>query len=125
MKVLLSLVLVASLAATSYVWAMPSAGFHEVNGEVFDDWQICRTRLFGDDGFYQLSETTFRPVIAFESLGENSNLACNLGEQFADKYSDEAQRAEEIFYFVRDRVRYTPDTDQFKRDEFAQNADVR
>ena len=90
---------------------------------MFDDWQVCRTRVFGDDGFYQLSETTFRPVIAFESLGKNTDKAYNLGEQFASKYSNEVERAEKIFYFVRDRVRYTPDIDQFKQDEFAQNAD--
>ncbi|MFC2002848.1 hypothetical protein ACFLV4_02735 [Chloroflexota bacterium] len=123
LKVLLSLVLVTGLATTGYVWAMPSSGFHEINGEVFDDWQVCRTRVFGDDGFYQLSKTTFRPVIAFESLGENTDKAYSLGEQFASKYQGKIQRAEEIFYFVRDRVRYTPDIDQFKHAEFAQNAD--
>jgi len=124
-KVLPSLifVLVTGLAATGYVSATPSAGFHEINGEMFDDWQVCRTRAFGEDGFYQISETTFRPVIAFESLGENASLAYNLGEQFVHKYPDEVQRAEEIFYFVRDRVEYTPDIDQFKADEFALNAD--
>ncbi len=120
---LLALVLVAGLAASDYVLATPSAGFYEIDGEMFDDWQICRTRASGDDGFYQISEKTFRPVIAFESLGENSGLAYNLGEQFADQYPDEAQRAEEIFYFVRDRVQYIPDIDQFDYDEFAQNAD--
>jgi len=119
----LALVLVAGLAASDYVLATPSAGFYEIDGEMFDDWQICRTRAFGDDGFYQVSETTFRPVIAFESLGENAGLAYNLGEQFATQYPDEAQRAEEIFHFVRDRVKYTPDIDQFDHDEFAQNAD--
>ncbi|MFC2066328.1 transglutaminase domain-containing protein [Chloroflexota bacterium] len=123
LKVLLSMVAVASLIATGHAWATPSTGFREIDGEMFDDWQISRTRVFGDDGFYQVSETTFRPVIAFESLGENAALAYNLGRQFADKYPDETQRAEKIFYFVRDRVRYTPDIDQFKRDEFALNAD--
>jgi len=102
---------------------MPSSGFQEINGEMFDDWQICRTRVQGEDGFYQVSETTFRPVIVFESLGENAGLACRSGRQFAEKYSDEMRRAEEIFYFVRDRVQYTPDTDQFQLDEFAVNAD--
>jgi hypothetical protein len=121
--VLLSLALLAGLAATGYAWATPSTGFHEVNGELFDDWQVCRTRVFGDDGFYQVSETTFRPVIAFESLGENADLAYNLGEQFAAKYPDEVPRAEKIFQFVLDRVQYTPDIDQFNLDEFAQNAD--
>lgn len=122
-KILLCLVLVAGLATAGYAWAMPSAGFHEINGELFDDWEVCRTRVSGDDGFYQLSETSFRPVIAFESLGENTGLAYSFGEQFARKYPDEMQRAEKIFYFVRDRVKYSPDIDQFQRDEFAQNAD--
>ena len=128
-KVLLSLilVLVAGLATTGYVSATPSASFHEVNGDVFDDWGICRTRGFGEDGFYQASETGFRPVIAFESLGEDADLAYNLGKQIAAKYPDQMQRAEAIFRFVRDRVNYTPDIDQLwdgtRYDEFAQNAD--
>ncbi len=121
--VLLGLAFVTGLAATSYALATPSADFHEINGDIFDDWQISRTRAFGEDGFYQISETGFRPVIAFESLGENADLAYNLGKQFVQQYPDEGQRAEEIFYFVRDRVKYTPDIDQFKYDEFAQNAD--
>jgi hypothetical protein len=122
-KFLLSLMLVIGLAATSHASATPSAGFHEVNDEIFDDWQVCRTRAFGEDGFYQISEASFRPVIVFEGLGENAGLAYNLGKQFAHRYPDETRRAEEIFYYVRDRVRYTPDIDQFKYDEFAQNAD--
>ena len=119
----LILVLVAGLATTGYAWATPSTGFHEINGDVFDDWDISRTRAFGEDGFYQITETTFRPVIVFQSLGENADLAYSLGEQLADKYPDPLQRAEGIFRFVRDRVKYTPDIDQFKHDEFALNAD--
>jgi len=121
--ILLSLILVAGLAATGYVSATPSAGFHERNSDVFDDWGVCRTRASGADGFYQVTKTSFRPVITFESLGEGVALAYSLGEQFADKYPDQLQRAEVIFYFVRDRVKYTPDVDQFEHDEFAQNAD--
>ena len=124
-KILISLLftLVAGLSATGYAWATPSSGFHEKGGHIFDDWEISRTRAFGEDGFYQISETTFRPVIAFESLGENVALAYNLGKQIATEYPDEIQRAEAVFHFVRDRVEYTPDVDQFKYDEFAQNAD--
>jgi len=124
-KVLLGLIvaLVAGLAATGYVSATPSSGFHKVNGDVYDDWEICRTRACGEDGFYQVSETTFRPVIAFESLGEDSAVAYSLGEQFAAQYPDLLLRAEKIFYFVRERVNYTSDIEQFKHDEFAQNAD--
>jgi len=124
-KVLLGLVLVlvAGLAATDYASATPSADFRKMNDDIFDDWGISRTRGFGEDGFYQISRTGFRPVIAFESLGEESNMAYSLGEEIADKYPDQLQRAEKIFYFVRDRVNYTSDKDQFKHDEFAQNAD--
>jgi len=124
-KVLLSLILVVviGLATTSYVSATPSSGFDDVNGERFDAWGICRTRAFGEDGFYQLSETAFRPVIVFESLGDNANLAYSLGKQIADKYPDKIRRAEAIFHFVRDRVKYTPDIDQFPYEEYAQNAD--
>ena len=119
----LALVLVAGLATTGYVSATPSADFHEVDDEIFDDWEICRTRATGEDGFYQLSGASFRPVIAFESLGGRTSLAYGLGEQIASKYPDHSQRAEAVFRFVRDRVNYTSDKDQFKHDEFAQNAD--
>ena len=119
----LILVLVAGLAVTGYVSATPSVGFREANGDVFDDWGISRTRAFGEDGFYQIAETTFRPVIAFESLGEGAALAYSLGEQFAQQYPDRIQGAEAIFSFVQDRVQYTPDIDQFAYEEFAQNAD--
>lgn len=117
------MVLVAGLAVTSYASATPSAGFHEINGEVFDNWEICRTSALGEDGFYQLTKTTFRPVIAYESLGKEAALAYSLGEQIAAKNPDKIQRAEAVFRFVRDRVRYTSDIDQFKYEEFAQNAD--
>ena len=124
-KVLLLLisVLVAVIVATDNISANPSEGFQETNGDIFDDWGISRTRAFGEDGFYQISETTFRPVIAFESLGENAGLAYSLGEQFITEYPNQIQRAEAIFRFVRDRVNYTTDIDQFKREEYAQNAD--
>ena len=128
-KVLLILifVLVTGLVATSYVSATPAASFTEMNGDIFDSWGIRRTGASGKDGFYQLSETAFRPVIAFESLGESAALAYSLGEQIARKYPDQLQRVEAVFYFVRDRVNYTPDIDQLwdgaRYEEFAQNAD--
>ncbi|MFC2013689.1 transglutaminase domain-containing protein [Chloroflexota bacterium] len=124
-KVLVGLIVIfaAVFAATGYAAATSSSGFREVNGDIFDDWEVCRTRAYGEDGFYQISETTFRPVIAFESLGNEAALAYSMGEQIADKYPDQFQRAEAIFQFVRDRVQYTSDIDQFRYDEFAQNAD--
>ncbi len=125
LKLLLILVVVLScgLAANGYALATGSAGFRTAGDDVFDDWDISRTRAAGADGFYQISEVGFRPVIAFESLGDEANTAYRLGEQMSGQYPDRVQRAEKIFYYVRDRVRYTPDKDQFQRDEFAQNAD--
>jgi len=120
---ILAIVTLAGIVTTNYAWATPSANFTELNGEVSDDWGIFRTRADGSDGFYQLSETTFRPVIAFESLGTNAALAYNLGQDFASEQPDRMQRAEAIFHFVRDRVNYTPDVDQFGFEEFALNAD--
>ncbi len=115
--------LLASLAAVSPSSAAPSEGFEPAGKDLFDDWGVSRTRAFGADGFYQISEEAFRPVIAFESLGENADQAYRLGEQFAEKYPDRCQRVEEIFRFVRDRVQYVSDKEQFQLEEFAQNAD--
>jgi hypothetical protein len=124
-RVLLGLivVLLAVVATVGYASAFSSSGFDEKSGDFFDDWEICRTKAFGEDGFYQISETGFRPVIAFQSLGENTDLAYSLGEQIAAEYPDPLQRAEAVFHLVRDRVQYTPDIEQTGNEEFAQNAD--
>ncbi len=123
--ILISLVfiLLGGLAGAGYAWASSSEGFYEIDGELYDDWAVCRTRAFGEDGFYQLTTTDFRPIIAFESLGDNADIAYSLGQQIAEEYPDQIQRAEAVFYFVRDRVRYATDIDLFNYEEFAQNAD--
>jgi hypothetical protein len=124
-RVLLGLivVLLAAVATAGYASAFPSEGFYERGGHIFDDWEICRTTAFGEDGFYQITEIGFRPVIAFQSLGDQADLAYSLGEQIANEYPDLVRRAEAIFHFVRDGVEYTPDIDQNGNGEFAQNAD--
>jgi len=119
----LIVVILAAAATAGYASAFPSAGFYERGGAIFDDWEICRTTAFGEDGFYQITGTGFRPAIAFQSLGEEADLAYSLGEQIANEYPDPLQRAEAVFRFVRDRVEYTPDIDQTGNEEFAQNAD--
>jgi len=103
--------------------AVSSTNFYEEAGEIFDDWDICRTNAVGEDGFFQVSQTKFCPIIVGESLGENADRAYQIGQQFATDYSDTNQRAEKIFAFARDRVKYFPDVDQFDFPEFAQNAD--
>ncbi len=97
--------------------------FYRSGGEIYDSWHICRTRPQGVDGYFQVSEDRFHPIIVFESLGANADIAYELGEEFKARYPDHYQRAEAIYEFVRNRVRYTHDRDQFGYVEFAQNAD--
>ncbi len=105
------------------ILAVPSVKFYQEDGEIFDDWDICRTDATGEDGFFRISATGFHPIIAAESLGQNADQAYRIGQQFAGEYQDVTQRAEEIFAFVRDSVRYTSDESLFGFAEFAQNAD--
>jgi hypothetical protein len=119
----LALILVALVATTSHASAFPSEDFYDIEQDIFDDWEICRTKAFNEDGFYQITRNGFRSVIAFQSLGENADIAYRLGEQIADEYPDPKRRAEEVFNFVRDRVIYTPDVERTGNEEFAENAD--
>ena len=120
--IVLILAILAVLMPAS-ILAIPSAKFYQEGGEIFDDWDICRTEAAGQDGFFQISATGFYPIIVGESLGQNADQAYRIGQQFAEDYSDTFQRAEGIFAFVRDRVRYTSDESQFGFAEFARNAD--
>jgi len=115
--------LLTAPATAGYTSAFPSQGFSTSGVDILDDWEICRTRASGENGFYQLTRTGFRPVIVFESLGDQADRAYSLGEQIADEYPDRLQRAEAVFHFVRDRVEYTSDVDLNGSEEFAQNAD--
>jgi hypothetical protein len=120
--IVLVLAILAVLIPVS-ILAIPSAKFYQEGGEIFDDWDICRTDAAGEDGFFQISSTSFYPIIVGESLGQNAGQAYRNGQQFAGEYPDMQQRAEEIFAFVRDRVRYISDESQFGFAEFAVNAD--
>jgi hypothetical protein len=120
--IVLTLAILAVVMPAS-ILAVPSAKFYQEGGEIFDDWDICRTNADGEDGFFQISTTGFYPIIVGESLGQNADKAYRVGQQFAEDYPDMHQRAEKIFAFARDRVRYTSDESQFSFAEFAQNAD--
>ncbi len=111
------------LLMPSLAYAFPSDEFYRRDQDIFDEWGVSRTRHKKADGFLGRTSTDLNPMVVQESIGENADLAWQLGEEFAQKYPDRNQRAEQIFYFVRDRVVYTSDADQFGRDEFAQNAD--
>ena len=123
MLVLLILAMPIGLFVPSLTSASPSERFYQREQHIYDDWGIFRTTGVGPDGFLAITSNEFDPVITRESLGENMDIAWQLGEEFARKYPDRFQRAEQIFYFVRDRVVYVSDFDQFGKGEFAQNAD--
>lgn len=104
--------------------ALSTPGSFTVQGEeTYDNWGVYRTRSWGDDGFFQISETTFRPAIAFESLGELEDVAWEVGQRLAEQYPDRDQLAQQIFSYTQNHVHYTSDLDQFGVDEFARNAD--
>jgi len=121
--IFLSVAVLFGCMGTSVCLATPSGKWSEREGQIFDEWNICRTKPQGERGFFQVTEQGFRPVITFESLGEHADIAYKLGKEFAQHYPDRHQRAERIFRFVRDRVRYVADADQFDHPEFARNAD--
>ncbi len=105
------------------VVATPTGNYYKDRGDIFDDWDVCRTRADGSDGFLKYVGNRFEPVIVTQSTGANAELAYARGIQFAAEYRDVTQRAEAIFLYVRDRVSYVSDSSQFGHVEFAQNAD--
>lgn len=120
-KILLSLIcLILPLTCDPPVFAET---FYQQRGEIYDSWHISRTRSQGEDGFFQISEKGFCPIITFESLGTNASITYRLGQEFLHRFPDPFERAEKIYKFVRDNVRYTHDIDRFGYPEFAQNAD--
>jgi len=100
-KVLVATVLfsVLGLILVSPALAIPSQKFFERGDDVYDSFGICRNRSIGEDGFMQLSEDGFDPIIARESLGENIDVAWELGQSFAAKYAEPRQRAQQIFKY--------------------------
>ena len=124
LKAILFSVAILLVMVPASALAVSSTNFYKQGGEIFDDWDVCRTNAVGEDGFFQVySETEFCPIILGESLGENADKAYQVGQQLAQDYADIHQRAEKIFAFTRGKVKYTSDADQFGFPEFAQNAD--
>jgi len=113
----------AFLLSPLSVMATSTGNYYEEAGDVFDDWDVCRTRGDGADGFLKYVGSHFEPVIVSQSLGSNADRAYARGIQFGVEYGDTTRRAEAIFEYVRDRVRYVSDSSQFGYVEFAQNAD--
>jgi len=100
-----------------------SSQFYKKDGGVYDSWGICRTRAQGKDGYFQIMPTGFRPIIVFEDLRRSNSLACKWGKEFLAKYPENNYRARKIFEFVKNKVGYMSDIEQFRYQEFAQDAD--
>ena len=105
------------------VLATPTGTFYKDGSDIYDDWDVCRTRADGRDGFLSYVGGQFEPIIVTQSLGANADRAYVRGVEFGMQYADPTQRAGAIFLYVRDRVRYMSDSSQFGYVEFAQNAD--
>ena len=66
-------------AAASIARASPSDEFHRVGEDIHDQWGIARTRAGGSDGFLGITSAGFEPPLAPESLGQNMDVAWDLG----------------------------------------------
>ena len=82
---------ILGLMLVSPTLAAPSQGFFERGDDIYDSFGISRNRSIGEDGFMQISEDSFDPIIARESLGENIDVAWELGQSFTEKYPEPAR----------------------------------
>ena len=82
-KAALLAILAVGLVAPSLVGAAASEHFFRLGRDIVDDWGVVRTRAGGINGFLGVTSTSFDPIIARESLGEPSDIAWRLGEEFA------------------------------------------
>jgi hypothetical protein len=111
---------VALIKTTS---AFPASSFHQQYGDWYDNWGIDRNDagLYGDLPGYL-------PNLAYETLGDNKELAYSIGESFQNNYASRNAMAEAILKYVQTWTYYAYDSDTFVRDgvpqdEWAQNAD--
>jgi hypothetical protein len=113
----LSLLLVIAVPS---VQATVSNGFNYMSGEWYDEWGLNRNYAEGSDGYL--------PKLLSESIGQNKELAYQIGERFLSQYADENSRATAILKYIQNWVEYGYDSDNvFMRgvpqDEWAWNAD--
>lgn len=107
------------------VKGLPSGGsypptFTFRNGDWYDSWNFNRNRHGGNDGYL--------PNIAYETLGNDRELAYSLGEWFRTSYPRKVRRAEEILEYVQRWTEYGYDADNIvmngiNQEEWAWNAD--
>ncbi|MFB3890368.1 MAG: hypothetical protein ACE14S_12850 [Candidatus Bathyarchaeia archaeon] len=117
---LVPLLLCAVLSSLGGALGLPSSDFTLRGGEWYDSWNIDRNYYAGPDGYL--------PNMAYETLGDNRELAFSIGEAFASQYTSRNAMAEAILSYVQIWTEYGYDSDNVFRDgvaqeEWAWNAD--
>jgi hypothetical protein len=123
-KLLIVVFLIISIAAPN-AQATPSGGsmpprFVYESGEWYDAWGVTRTNAEGVHGYL--------PQLLSETIGDNSELATQIGERFRDTYYDRNTMAAKILQYVQKWVEYGYDSDnvfinRVAQEEWAWNAD--
>ncbi len=122
-NILAVMLLITLLAFTAVVEATPSQSYYFEEKSIADDWGVKRSAALEPWGFIEYVDGKYRPLIIFECMGAYSDVAWKLGEKFAKKYPDPFKRAEAIFEYVKKRVNYLSDSENFGLEEYAQNPD--
>jgi len=120
---ILAALLIVFLASVAVVEAIPSQSYYVEELNVTDDWGVKRSVALKPRGFIEYADRKCQPLIVFECMGAYSDVAWRLGKRFAEKYPDPYKRAEAIFEYVKKRVSYLSDSENFGLEEYAQNPD--
>ncbi len=118
--VLFLLLFTPTVALVKIANAFPASSFSFQYGDWYDNWGINRNYYAGSNGFL--------PNLAFETLGENKELAYSIGERFQENYASKTERAVAILKYVQRWTDYGYDIDNVMRngvaqEEWAWNAD--
>jgi hypothetical protein len=123
LPILLLILFMVPIVLINIASGFPASSFHKQYGDWYDNWGIDRNDA-GIDG--QLPG--YLPNLAYETLGDNKELAYSIGESFQNSYQSKTDRAVAILKYVQTWTYYAYDSDTFIRDgvpqdEWAQNAD--
>ena len=104
----------------SSCYGFPSSEYTQKSGYWYDDWDINRNNYSGRNGYL--------PNLAYETLGDNKDLAFRIGESFLNRYVSKTERATAILDYVQTWTEYGYDEENVfmngePQDEWAWNAD--
>jgi hypothetical protein len=118
--ILFFLLCTSAVGLIKTVSGLPASGFTLREGDWYDNWGIDRNYYVGPNGYL--------PNLAPETLGENKEIAYNIGLRFQDTYQGVTERAVAILKYVQTWTEYGYDSDNVVRngisqEEWAWNAD--